>query len=168
MVHIEHLVYLVRGERIMLDSDLAVIYGVETKVLNQAVERNLKRFPDDFMFQLKQDEWDTLRSQFVTSNNREARGGRRYEPYAYTEHGAVMPDSVLKSPQAIAASVQVVRVFAKLREILAKHKQLADKLKALEDKYDNQFQEVFAALRELMEVPKEKTQRLILKIGIKE
>ena len=175
--NIENLVYFVRGEKVMLDSDLACLYGVETKRLNEQVKRNTGRFPVDFTFQLTENEWDTLKSQIATSNNylglrsqsaTSGRGGRRTLPYVFTEHGAVMLASVLNSPQAIAASIQVVRVFIKLREVLSTHKQLADKLKEMETKYDNQFREVFITLRQLMEIPKEKVRHLILKKGIKE
>lgn len=180
-IHIEHLVYFVKGEKVMLDTDLAAIYGVETKLLNRAVKRNLDRFPKDFMFQLTQEEWDSLRFQIGTlkkagslrfqNNTLESsqRGKhRKYLPYVFTEHGAVMLASVLNSPQAIAASVQVVRVFIKLREILATHKQLAHKLQELEEKYDSQFSEVFTALRELMNSHYAKREKFILNKGVKE
>jgi len=175
--HIENLVYFIRGEKVMLDVDLAFLYGVETKRLNEQVKRNQNRFPLDFMFRLTKEEWTSLKSQIATSKNEpelksqnatSKRGGRRTIPYAFTEHGAVMLASVLNSPQAIDASIQVVKVFIKLREILSTHKQLADKLNELENKYDSQFREVFMTLRQLMEIPKEKTQHLILKKGVKE
>lgn len=116
----------------MLDNDLAALYGVTTKRLNEQVKRNRKRFPEDFMFQLTSQEAQSLRSQFATSN--ETRGGRRYLPFAFTEHGAVMLASVLNSPIAVAASIQVVRAFIRLRSILAAHKELARKIDALERK----------------------------------
>jgi len=143
----------------MLDSDLAEIYGVETKVLNQAVKRNRDRFPEDFMFQLTNEEAEALRSQFVTS--KKGRGGRRYAPYAFTEHGAVMLASVLNSTVAVHASIQVVRAFVRLREMLAAHKELARKLEELEKKYDKQFAVVFEAIRQLMEPPDEKAKEPI-------
>ena len=180
-LQIEQLIYIVRGEKVMLDSDLALIYGIQTKVLNQAVKRNIDRFPNDFMFQLTVTEWEALRSQIVTfiadeKNLRsqpvtlnEGRGKhRKYLPYVFTEHGAVMLASILNSPQAIAASIQVVRVFIKVRQILATHKQLAKKLEELENKYDSQFKEVFDALRGLMSISKETSSRIILKKGVKE
>lgn len=183
---IEHMVYIFRGQRIMLDSDLALVYGVSTKRLNEQVKRNINRFPEDFMFQLTEEEWELinsqkgdtdLRSQFATSNTKDSlksqsatskRGGRRTLPYAFTEHGAVMLASVLNSKQAIAASIQVVKVFVKLREILLTHKQLAKKLEELESKYDKQFKEVFDALRELMRPYNAEKERLMLKKGVKE
>ncbi len=180
IIQIENLVYFIRGEKVMLDSDLANIYRVETKRLNEQVRRNIERFPKDFMFQLTEREWASLRSQIAALKNdnplrsqiatlENNRGKhRKYMPYVFTEHGAVMLASIINSPQAIAASVQVVRVFVKLREILSTHKQLAQKLKELETKYDSQFREVFAALRELLETPKEKAQKLILRRGVKE
>lgn len=175
--NIENLVYFIRGEKVMLDSDLASIYGIETKMLNRAAKRNLERFPYDFMFQLSEEEWVALKCQIGTSKDKSElksqnaaskRGGRRTLPYVFTEHGVIMLASVLNSPQAIAASIQVVKVFIKLREILATHKQLSDKLKEMETKYDSQFKEVFSALRELMDMPKEQVNKLILKKGIKE
>lgn len=175
--NIENQVYFVRGEKVMLDNDLAVLYGVETKRLNEQVKRNSERFPIDFMFQLTEKECETLKSQIATSkteshlesqNATSKRGGRRTLPYVFTEHGVIMLASVLNSPQAIATSIQVVKVFIKLREILATHKQLAEQLKELETKYDSQFKEVFGALRELMDAPKEKVDRLILKKGVRE
>jgi ORF6N domain len=121
----------IRGERILLDADLAKIYGVSTKVFNQAVRRNLKRFPDDFMFRLTSREFQSLRSQIVTSK---LRGGRRYIPYAFTENGAIMAANVLNSPQAVRMSVFVVRAFVQMRELLGGTKELAKQLAALEKK----------------------------------
>jgi phage regulator Rha-like protein len=145
---IERVIILVRGEKVMLDSDLAEIYGVETRILNQAVQRNINRFPPDFMFQLTAKEAKFLRSQIVTSN--EGRGGRRYLPYAFTEHGALMLANVLNSERAAQTSVQVVRAFVKLRQMLASNAELARKLDAMEKKYDAQFKVVFDAIRQLM------------------
>jgi len=135
----------------MLDSDLAAIYGVLPKRLNEQVKRNKNRFPPDFLFQLTPTEVDALRSHSATS--KPGRGGRRYQPYAFTEHGAVMLASVLNSAAAVAASIQVVRAFVRLREIVGVHKELAQKLDALEGKYDSQFRVVFEAIRELMRPP---------------
>ena len=135
---------MIRGQKIILDSDLAEVYQVETRVLNQAVKRNLHRFPEDFMFQLTEDETESLRSQFVTSNK--GRGGRCYLPYAFTEHGAVMLASVLNSLTAIEASIKVVRAFVKMRSILALHQDLADRIEELEkitDSHEQEFGVVF-------------------------
>lgn len=127
---IERRIYLIRGQKVMLDSDLAEIYRVGTKVLNQAVHRNSGRFPEDFMFQLVAEEADCLRSQFVTSNA--GRGGRRTLPYAFTEHGVAMLSSVLKSDRAVQMNIVIVRAFVKLREVLAANKDLAIRLDRVE------------------------------------
>ena len=148
---IERSILLIRGERVMLDSDLAEIYGVETKRLNEQVQRNLNRFPTDFMFQLTLAEYANLRSQFATSNSQY--GGRRYLPYAFTEHGALMLANVLNSERAAQTSVMVVRAFVKLRQMLATNAGLARKLAAMEKKYDAQFKVVFDAIRQLMSPP---------------
>lgn len=148
---IERKIYVIRGERVMLDSDLAEIYGVETRVLNQAVRRNIDRFPEDFMFQLTAEEYNSLMSQIVISNT--GRGGRRKLPLAFTEHGSIMAANVLSSKRAIGASVQVVRAFVRLRQMLASDAELAKKVEALEKKYDGQFKVVFDAIRKLMTPP---------------
>jgi hypothetical protein len=135
----------------MLDVDLATLYGVTTKRLNEQVSRNVRRFPKDFMFQLTDSELQTLRSQIATSKPQ--RGGRRTRPYAFTEHGAIMLASVLNSDSAVAASVQVVRAFVRLRLAVASHAELARKLDAMERKYDAQFRVVFTAIRRLMSPP---------------
>lgn len=119
----------IRGLKVLIDADLAALYGVATKALLQAVKRNLDRFPDDFMFQLNTDEWNTLRSQSVTSNSK--RGGRRYAPYAFTEQGVAMLSSVLSSNQAIQVNIAIMRAFVKLREILATNQVLANKFEEL-------------------------------------
>lgn len=156
-------IVLVRGQKVLLDSDLAELYGVETRVLTQAVKRNVERFPADFMFQLTAEELADLRSQTVTSSW----GGRRYAPYAFTEQGVAMLSSVLRSPQAIAVNIEVMRVFVRLREMLASNKELAARLAELESKtellafkHDNlagntraQLKQVFEAIRELMAPP---------------
>ena len=139
-----------RGKCIMLDADLATLYGVETKVLVQAVKRNIERFPDDFMFQLTKDEFERLRSQFVTSNKR---GGRRTPPYAFTEQGVAMLSSVLRSKQAMQVNIEIMRTFVKLRAMTANNKALALRLHKLEEKYDKQFAVVFDAIREMMNPP---------------
>lgn len=146
-------IHLVRGNKVMLDADLAVLYGVETRVLVQAVKRNLKRFPADFMFQLTDEEWLALRSQNVTSKGR---GGRRYAPYAFTEHGALMLSSVLNSETAAEVGIMVVRTFVQLREMLSTHKELAAKLEALERKvggHDQAIAGLIDAIRHLMAPP---------------
>ena len=148
---IAHLILLIRGQKVMLDEDLARIYGVNTKRLNQQVNRNSRRFPADFMFQVTEKEYEYLRLQIATSNIR--RGGRRHLPYAFTEHGAVMLAAVLKSDTAVEASIQVVRAFIRLRQILASHVELSRKVDALERKYDGQFKSVFDAIRQMMTPP---------------
>ena len=168
---IERRILLMRGEKVMLDSDLAELYGVEVKVLNQAVKRNLERFPSDFMFQLSSQEADlVLRSQIVTSNGKSTinlnedrrslrsqivtsklrRGGRRYRPYAFTEQGVAMLSSVIASPRAVQTNIAIMRAFVQLRQILASHTDLSRKLATLEGKYDKQFRVVFDAIRALM------------------
>ena len=157
MERIERSILLIRGEKVMLDSDLAELYGVETKALNQAVKRNASRFPADFMFELTAEEWESLRSQSVTLKRGEH---RKYLPYAFTEHGALMLANVLNSERAAQTSVQVVSAFVKLRQMLASNAELARKLAALEQKYDAQFKVVFDAIRQLMSPP-EKPRREI-------
>ena len=145
---VEKKILSIRGQKVILDVDLAELYDVTTKVFNQAVKRNVDRFPKDFMFQLTADEALTIRSQFVTASRRNI----RYLPYAFTEHGIIMAASILNSQRAIDASVYVVRAFIKLREMIASHKDLTKKLNELEKKYDGQFQIVFEAIRQLIEV----------------
>ena len=147
---IEKRIFLLRGQKVLLSADLAELYGVETKVLVQAVKRNLDRFPDDFMFQLSPKELAVLRSQIVTSNEKSGRGGRRYPPYAFTEQGVAMLSSVLHSDRAVHVNIEIMRAFVRLRQMLASHANLARKLAALEKKYDAQFRVVFDAIRELM------------------
>jgi hypothetical protein len=166
MERIEQKIFFVRGQKVMLDADLAELYGVGTKVLNQAVKRNKDRFPEDFMFQLTAEEADVLRSQFVTSNV--GRGGRRYLPFAFTEHGTVMLASVLNSPQAIEVSVYVVRAFVRLREVLATHTELAHKLNELERKvgaHDEAIKSLVTAIRQLMQPPPTKRRRIGFQIA---
>jgi hypothetical protein len=158
---IESAIYLFRGVRVMLDSDLAAIYGVTTKRLNEQLRRNRSRFPDDFAFQLTAEEFRNLRSQFATSS---FYGGRRYRPWAFTEHGAIMLASVLNSDVAVQASVRVVRAFVRLREMVAANTQLAAKLEELErrlDSHDEAIADLFAALRHLIEPPEAKNRREI-------
>jgi len=164
---VERRILSIRGHKVMLDFDLAALYEVETKVLNQAVKRNIKRFPEDFMFQLTPEEADLvqefldadrLRSQFVTSNK--ARGGRRYPPLAFTEHGVAMLSGVLRSPRAIQVNIAIMRAFVKLRQILATHEDLSRRLEEMESRYDQQFRAVFDAIGELM-APEEQPRRPI-------
>lgn len=158
---IEGRILLIRGQRVMLDAALAVLYGVSTKRLNEQVKRNGERFPEDFMFQLSTEEAENLRSQFATSIGRH--GGRRYRPYVFTEHGAVMLASVLNSSVAVQASVQVVRAFVRLREILATHKELASRLAELESRieaHDENITALFEAIRQLMEPPEKPAKRI--------
>lgn len=174
----EQRILLVRQHRVMLDFDLAALYGVEARALNQAVKRNLARFPEDFMFQLTPEEAEdlgrlvsqsvmappgqpsnssqtvmssTLRSQSVIS--KDPRGGRRYRPYAFTEQGVAMLSSVLRSPRAVQVNIAIMRAFVRLRELLLTNADLARKLAALEAKYDSQFKAVFDAIRQLMTPP---------------
>jgi hypothetical protein len=144
-------IYLIRGQKVMLDSDLAELYEVETKVLNQAVRRNIERFPEDFMFQLVPEELENLRSQFVTSSS--GYGGRRYLPYAFTEQGVAMLSSVLRSERAVEVNIAIMRTFVKMRELMASHVELARKIEAMEKKYDEQFQEVFTIIKKMLLPP---------------
>jgi len=163
---ITHRIVLLRGQKVLLDADLAALYDVPTKRFNEQVKRNLERFPSDFMFQLTEGEFAALRSHFATSNEKPVgRGGRRYLPFVFTEHGAIMAAMVLNSPRATEVSVYVVRAFVKLREVMASHRDLAQKLEELEQKaealalrHDNfarntrmQLKQVFEIIQELME-----------------
>jgi hypothetical protein len=153
---IEKAIMVIRGQNVMLDHDLADLFGVTTSRLNEQVKRNLDRFPDDFLFRLTPEEFKNLMSQSATSSSKW--GGRRKPPLAFTEHGAVMAANVLNSPVAVAASIQVVRVFVRLRELLATHKELARKLEELEKKlgqHDEKFKVVFEAIRQLMAPPQQ-------------
>jgi hypothetical protein len=155
--HIAQSILILRSQRVLLDANLATLYGVPTGALIQAVKRNIERFPEDFMFQLTATEWATLRSQFVISN--EGRGGRRYAPYAFTEQGVAMLSSVLKSPHAIAVNIEIMRAFVRMRELLASNKELAQKLAELERKVDSHDQAIVGilkAIRELMHTPEPK------------
>ena len=148
---IEKAIYLIRGKSVMLDRDLAVLYGVETKILNKAVKRNLQRFPPDFMFQLTQNEAESLRFQIGTSKR--GRGGRRYLPYVFTEQGVAMLSSVLNSERAISVNIEIMRAFVKFRQLFMSNSELARRLDELESKYDKQFRVVFVAIRHLMAKP---------------
>lgn len=153
---IENKIYIIRGQKVMLDKDLAWLYEVETRILNQAVKRNIERFPEDFMFQLTKEEWDNLRFQFGTSNEDKSlrsqivtskkrpslisqivisKGGDRKLPYAFTEHGVAMLSSVLRSKRAVAINIQIVRIFNRLRNMAIEHKDLRDELTQLKDTF---------------------------------
>lgn len=170
---IESCIYLLRGQKVMLSMDLAKIYGVETRIFNQAVKRNIKRFPEDFMFQIAWEEAQNLRSQSVASNPDGTSSSRsqivtlkrgrniKYRPYAFTEQGVAMLSSVLNSKRAIRVNIEIMRTFVRLRQMLASNTDLARKLAALEKKYDTQFKVVFDAIRELMTPPEPKKKRSI-------
>ena len=176
-------IHMVRGQRVMLDSDLAELYGVATKVFNQAIKRNSDRFPADFMFQLTADEHDSLRSQFVTLNPDEplkpqiatlkaGRGQhRKYLPYVFTEHGAIMAASVLNSPRAVEMSVFVVRAFVQLRELLSTHRELSQQLDKLERKFathDQAISGLIDAIRQITSVPAKKSRPIGFTADLKE
>ncbi|MBI4810693.1 MAG: ORF6N domain-containing protein [Ignavibacteriales bacterium] len=153
---IEKKIFLLRGQKVMLDKDIAELYGVETYNLNKAVKRNIDRFPIDFMFQLTEEEFKNLIFHFGISKW----GGTRKLPYAFTEQGVAMLSSVLRSKRAVQVNIEIMRAFVKLRELLATHKELARKLEELEKKYDSQFKIVFEAIHQLM-LPPEKPKRQI-------
>lgn len=157
---IEKKILFVRGKKVMLDRDLAVLYGVETKYLKRQVRRNIERFPEDFMFKLSNSEFEDWRCQNVTSNAGDKKG-LRYVPYAFTEPGIAMLSSVLNSKRSIIVNIQIMRTFIKLREILLTHKELREKIEAMESKYDRQFEVVFDAIKKLLEPPPEKAKRKI-------
>jgi hypothetical protein len=159
---IEKAILLIRGQKVMLDADLAELYGVETKMLVRAVKRNMDRFPADFMFQLSKEEFDNLRFHFGTSSDW---GGRRYPPYAFTEQGVAMLSSVLHSQRAIQVNIEIMRAFIRLRQMLVSHVELARKLDALEKKYDAQFRQVFEAIRQLMAPPEPKRRAIGFRKG---
>ena len=163
--HVEKQIVLLRGQKVMLDRDLAALYGVKSKALNQAVKRNIDRFPADLMFRLTWEEAEILRSQFVTLKADRAAAPRsqsvtlkrgeniKYAPYAFTEQGVAMLSSVLRSKRAVMVNIEIMRAFVRLRQMLAAHADLARKLAALERKYDSQFKAVFDAIRQLMTPP---------------
>jgi len=155
---IETKIYLIRGHKVMLDSDLAELYGVEVKQLKRQVRRNIDRFPEDFMFQLQKEEYESLRSHFGTLKRGEH---AKYLPYVFTEQGVAMLSSVLNSERAVQVNIAIMRTFVKIREMLSTHKDLARKLANMEKKYDSQFKMVFDAIRELMRPPVEPKKRKI-------
>jgi hypothetical protein len=151
---IESRIVLIRGQRVMLDADLAALYGVAVRALNQAVRRNKARFPEDFMFQLTWEEAESSRSQIVTLKRSDTRGGNiKYRPHAFTEQGVAMLSSVLRSNRAVQVNVEIMRTFVRLRGLVAHNKELARRLDELESRYDRQFKVVFDAIRELMSAP---------------
>ena len=147
LAKIDGSIVVIRGLKVMLDEDLARLYQVPTKALVQAVKRNLRRFPEDFMIQLTSEEYTALRSQFVTSNGKT---GRRYSPYAFTEHGIAMLSSVLSSERAILVNIEIMRAFGRIRQMVASHHELTRRLDLLEEKYDARFKVVFNSIRELI------------------
>jgi hypothetical protein len=153
---IEHTILVLRGERVMLDEDIATLYGVETKNLIKAMKRNLDRFPLDFMFQLTPEEVEILRFQIGTSSW----GGRRYPPYAFTEQGVAMLSSVLRSERAVRVNIEIMRAFVRLRRMMPTQAGLIRRLDELEQRYDGQFTVVFDALRQMMEPPERETRRI--------
>ncbi|MDO8526318.1 MAG: ORF6N domain-containing protein [Deltaproteobacteria bacterium] len=155
---VEQKILFIRGEKVLLDSDLAELYGVETGALNRAFKRNLERFPEDFAFQLTEKEDESLRCHFGISKEK---GGRRYLPYVFTEQGVAMLSGVLQSPRAVLVNVAIMRTFVKLRKMIASNKDLAQKLAQLEKQYDHQFKMVFDAIRELMTTPPAKSKNPI-------
>lgn len=155
---IESIILLMRGRKVILDADLAGLYGVETKILNKAVKRHLDRFPKDFMFQLTTEEVKNLRFQIGTSSR--IHGGRRYLPYAFTEQGVAMLSGILNSTRAVQVNIEIMRAFVRLRQILSAHKDLERKLISLEKKYDKQFKIVFDAIRALMSSPEKPRKKI--------
>ncbi len=154
------LVLAIRGEKVLLDADLAELYGVGTKVLNQAVKRNLDRFPEDFMFQLTAEEWERMRSQSVTSSSKASPKRSQFVtasrrklsavPYAFTEQGVAMLSSVLRSPRAVEVNIAIMRTFVQLRRLMDSNRDLARKIEAMEMKYDEQFSAIFDAIKQLI------------------
>ena len=160
LAHVERIILFLRGQKVILDSDLAAMYGVNTRELVQAVKRNLDRFPEDFMFQLSGEEVQSLRSQIVILEKGGRGQHRKYLPYAFTEQGVAMLSTVLRSPRAVHVNIEIMRAFVRLRQMLQANADLARKVAALEKKYDAQFKVVFDAIRELMD-PSPRTRRRI-------
>ena len=156
---IEQLIFLIRGQKVILDRVLAQLYGVETKVLKQAVRRNIDRFPADFMFELTDQEFKNLRSQTVTSSLSRW-GGARYKPMVFTEQGVAMLSSILKSKQAIQVNIEIMRAFVRLRQMLGANRDLEARLDVLEERYDEQFKVVFDAIRALMDPPEKPRKKI--------
>jgi len=148
---IQNRIYEIRGQKVLLDFDLAELYETETKRLKEAVRRNIDRFPSDFMFELTKDEYDTLRTQFATLDNKGRGKHSKYNPFAFTEQGIAMLASVLRSPKAIEVNIQIVRAFVFLRKYALSHNELTQKLQELEAKYDKQFNDIFEAINFLIQ-----------------
>jgi len=159
---IETKILLIRGQKVMLDRDLAELYGVETKMLKRAVKRNIRRFPKDFMFELTKEEYQSLRFHFGTLKRGEH---AKYLPYAFTEQGVAMLSSVLNSERAIQVNIQIMRAFTKLRMMLASNEDLRKKIEAMEKKYDAQFKVVFDAIKSLMAPPAKKQRKIGFRYG---
>ncbi len=157
--NIEKSILSIRGRRVLIDNDLAILYGVPLKRLNEQVKRNESRFPEDFMFQLTKEEWTSLRSQNATLKQGHGTH-RKYMPFVFTEHGTVMLANILRSDMAIKASIEVVRAFVRLRELSLNYQDLTNKINKMEQKYDTQFKFVFDAIRELMKPPSSKNRRI--------
>ena len=153
---IESKIYEIRGVNVMLDYDLATLYDVETKYLNLAVKRNIKRFPNDFMFQISTDEWNTLRLQIATSNQK---GGTRYQPYAFTEQGLAMLSGILNSDKAIEVNISIMRAFVIIRNLALSHAELTQKINEIELKYNKQFKDVYEALNYLISKDKQEIEQ---------
>lgn len=151
-------IYYIRGSKVMLDRDLAILYEVETRTLKQAVRRNIQRFPSDFMFELDKKEFDLWRSQFVTSNSDKM--GLRYSPMAFTEQGVAMLSSVLRSERAIQVNIQIMRTFTKLRHMIAGHKELKKAVEELKEKTDERFEIVFSVLDKLLAEDKKPAKKI--------
>ena len=155
-------IYFIRGEKVILDFDLASLYNIESKRLKAAVRRNIKRFPDDFMFELSKNEYENLRTQFASSSW----GGQRYIPFAFTEQGVAMLSGILNSERAINVNIAIMRAFFQMRRMLETHKELAKKIEELESKYDEQFSIVFEAIRQLIFKENEPRNPVGFKIGL--
>ncbi|MCP4601803.1 MAG: ORF6N domain-containing protein [Proteobacteria bacterium] len=153
--NIKPMIHMVRGHKVMLDSDLAELYAVEVRVLNQAVKRNIKRFPADFMFQLTKEEWAALRSQIVILG-----GVRRYRPFVFAEQGIAMLSGVLNSDRAIEVNIGIMRAFVEMRKFLISNKEITERIDRLERKHDKQFTVVFDALRSLLEPPQKEPPKI--------
>lgn len=161
-------IYEIRGQKVMLDYDLAVLYEVETKVLNQSVKRNIERFPEDFMFRISIAEWNMMRSQFVTASDPQDKRNKNATPYAFTEQGLAMLSGILNSKKAIDVNIAIMRAFVQIRQYALTHKELTDKLKKLESKTNKKFRDVYEALDYLLQKDRiETTQKERRRIGFK-
>ncbi len=149
-------IHIIRGEKVFLDFDLALLYGIDTKVLKQAVKRNIRRFPEDFMFLLSKEEFSFLRSQIVTSKT----GGTRYPPFAFTEQGVAMLSGILNSKKAIDVNIAIMRTFVQVRKLMSVHKELENKINKLESKYDEKFETIFSLISHLIEEEKKPKRRI--------